>query len=73
VTKQRGQGLAEYGLVLTLIAIVAIVALIVIGHDVSNLLSRVGASVSPRTRSQPLRKVLDVLPSTPQSGCPDQT
>ena len=40
-----GQGLAEYALILTLIAIVAIVALIFLGGQVSKILSNVGASV----------------------------
>jgi len=40
-----GQGLAEYALILTLIAIIAIVALIFIGGQVSTVLSNVGSSV----------------------------
>jgi Flp pilus assembly pilin Flp len=42
---QRGQGLAEYALILALIAIVAIVALIFLGGQVSGILSKVGKSV----------------------------
>ena len=42
---ERGQGLVEYGLILVLIAIVAVVALIFIGNNLSTTLSRVGASV----------------------------
>jgi Flp pilus assembly pilin Flp len=41
----RGQGLAEYALILALIAIVAIVALIFLGGQVSGILNRVGTSV----------------------------
>lgn len=41
----NGQGLAEYALVLALIAIVAIVALIFLGGQVSKILSTVGSSV----------------------------
>ena len=41
----RGQGLAEYALILALIAIVAIVALIFLGGQVSKILSTVGKSV----------------------------
>jgi pilus assembly protein Flp/PilA len=41
----EGQGLAEYALILALIAIVAIVALLFLGGQVSTILSRVGASV----------------------------
>ena len=41
----EGQGLAEYALILTLIAIVAIIALIFLGGQVSKILSNVGNSV----------------------------
>ena len=41
----RGQGLAEYALILALIAIVAIIALIFLGGQVSKILSNVGHSV----------------------------
>ena len=40
-----GQGLAEYALILALIAIIAIVALIFLGGQVSEILSKVGASI----------------------------
>ena len=42
---EEGQGLAEYALILALIAIVAIVALIFLGGQISLILSTVGASV----------------------------
>ena len=42
---ERGQGLAEYALILALIAIIAIVALIFLGGQVSSILSNVGNSV----------------------------
>ena len=42
---QEGQGLVEYALILVLIAIVAVVALIFLGGQVSKILSTVGASV----------------------------
>ncbi len=42
---ERGQGLAEYALILALIAIVAILALLFLGSQISSILSRVGASV----------------------------
>ena len=42
---EEGQGLAEYALILALIAIVAIVALLFLGGQISNILSKVGASV----------------------------
>jgi pilus assembly protein Flp/PilA len=42
---EEGQGLAEYALILALIAIVAILALIFLGGQISKILSTVGASV----------------------------
>ena len=42
---EEGQGLAEYALILALIAIVAIVALLFLGTQVSTILSTVGSSV----------------------------
>ena len=42
---EKGQGLAEYALILALIAIVAIVALIFLGGQVKTILSTVGSSV----------------------------
>jgi pilus assembly protein Flp/PilA len=42
---EKGQGLAEYALILALIAIVAIIALIFLGTQVSGILSTVGGSV----------------------------
>jgi len=42
---ETGQGLAEYGLILSLVAIVAIIALIFLGAQVSAVLSTVGNSV----------------------------
>lgn len=41
----RGQGLAEYALILALIAIVAIVALTLLGGQVSRILSDIGHSM----------------------------
>ncbi|HEX5591449.1 MAG TPA: hypothetical protein VFX65_14245 [Candidatus Limnocylindrales bacterium] len=43
--REDGQGLAEYALILALIAIVAIVALLFLGGQISSILSTVGASV----------------------------
>ncbi len=43
--REDGQGLAEYALILVLIAIVSIVALIFLGGQVSEMLSIVGSSV----------------------------
>jgi pilus assembly protein Flp/PilA len=42
---QRGQGLAEYALVLALIAVVAIAALVFLGTKVSDILSTIGATM----------------------------
>jgi pilus assembly protein Flp/PilA len=42
---QTGQGLAEYALILGLIAIVAIVALIFLGSQISDKLSVIGNAV----------------------------
>ena len=40
-----GQGLAEYALILALIAIVAIIALLFLGGQISGILNTVGSSV----------------------------
>ena len=42
---EDGQGLAEYALILALIAILAILALIFLGGQVSKVLSTVGKSI----------------------------
>ena len=42
---EEGQGLAEYALILALIAVVAIVALLFLGNQVSTILSKVGTSI----------------------------
>jgi Flp pilus assembly pilin Flp len=44
-SKERAQGLVEYGLIIALVAVVAIAGLIVFGPAVSTLLSKVGGSV----------------------------
>ncbi len=44
-TAQQGQGLAEYALILALIAIVAIIALLFLGDQISGILSNVGTSL----------------------------
>jgi len=43
--RQTGQGLAEYALILALIAIIAILALIFLGSQIRGILSNVGKSV----------------------------
>ncbi len=42
---ERGQGLAEYALILALIAIIAIAALIFLGGEISEILSTIGAQI----------------------------
>jgi pilus assembly protein Flp/PilA len=42
---ERGQGLAEYALILALIAIIAIIALIFMGSQVSDKLSIIGSTL----------------------------
>ena len=42
---ERGQGLAEYALILSLIAIVAILALVFLGTQISSILSSIGAAI----------------------------
>ncbi len=45
VRDEEGQGLAEYALILALIAILAIVALVFLGGKISTVLSTVGKSI----------------------------
>ena len=42
---QEGQGLAEYALILALIAIIAIAALIFLGGEISEILSTIGVAI----------------------------
>ena len=44
-TDEEGQGLAEYALILALIAIVAIIALLFLGTQISTILSTIGNAV----------------------------
>jgi pilus assembly protein Flp/PilA len=41
----RGQGLAEYALILALIAIVAIVALVYLGGAIQDILNNIGSQI----------------------------
>jgi Flp pilus assembly pilin Flp len=43
--KDDGQGLAEYALILALIAIIAITALIFLGEQIAEILSSIGAQI----------------------------
>lgn len=45
VRSEKGQGLAEYALILALIAIVAVVALLFLGGVISGILSTIGNSI----------------------------
>jgi pilus assembly protein Flp/PilA len=42
---EDGQGLAEYALILALIAIIAIAALIFLGSQIASILSTIGAAI----------------------------
>ncbi len=42
---ERGQGLAEYALILSLIAIAAVVALLFLGGVIQSILSKIGAAL----------------------------
>jgi pilus assembly protein Flp/PilA len=42
---EEGQGLAEYALILALIAIIAIAALLFLGSQISGILSTIGKSI----------------------------
>ena len=46
---EAGQGLAEYALILALIAIVAILSLIFLGDTINDLMSYIGSTVSENT------------------------
>ena len=43
--EERGQGLAEYALILALIAVLAIAAVTFLGGAINNILSSVGSSI----------------------------
>ena len=45
MTDQRGQGLAEYALILALIVVVAIAALVFLGTQISSILSTIAQSI----------------------------
>ena len=47
----KGQGMAEYALILALIAIVAIVALIFLGGQIAAILSSIGSQVGAQPGS----------------------
>ena len=43
--REEGQGMVEYGLIIALVAVVAIAGLIILGPKLSTLFSSLGASV----------------------------
>lgn len=43
--REDGQGLAEYALILALIAVIAIAALVFLGTKISSILSTIGAAI----------------------------
>ena len=45
IRSEKGQGLAEYALILALIAIVAVVALLFLGGVIQTILSTIGAKI----------------------------
>ena len=45
-TRQEGQGMVEYALILVLIAIVVIVILTTVGHQVNNVFSNISHGLS---------------------------
>ena len=47
--EERGQGLAEYALILGLIAIVAIAALIFLGATINDLMTTIGSTIDTST------------------------
>jgi pilus assembly protein Flp/PilA len=45
LAREEGQGLAEYALILALIAVIAIAALVFLGTRISAILSSIGANI----------------------------
>ena len=67
--REDGQGLAEYALILALIAIVAIVALLFLGSQISDKLSIVGSTLESVDDRRPRTHVIP-RPVGPPSGGP---
>jgi pilus assembly protein Flp/PilA len=44
-SRQEGQGMVEYGLIIALVAVVAIAGLIILGPRLSSMFSSLGSSV----------------------------
>ena len=47
--EEEGQGLAEYALILGLIAVVAIVSLVFLGDTIADLMSTIGDTIDQAT------------------------
>ena len=45
MTRERAQGLVEYGLIIALVALLAIAGLVILGPAISDMFSGMGASV----------------------------
>lgn len=45
--REEGQGMAEYGLILALVALAVVAAFVFLGEEVSDLISTVGAELAP--------------------------
>jgi Flp pilus assembly pilin Flp len=45
--RERGQGLIEFGLILVIAAVVAVVALVVFGEQLAAILDFIGAQADP--------------------------
>ena len=45
IRRERGQGLVEYGLIIALVAVLAIAGLVIFGPAIAALLSNLGGSV----------------------------
>ena len=64
LTREEGQGLAEYALILALIAIVAILSLVFLGDTINDLMSLIGR------RSSTEHVALEPGPTTPNQDQP---
>ena len=44
-SRERGQGLAEYALILALVAVIAVAALVMLGTSIEALLETIGGNI----------------------------
>ena len=47
--KEEGQAMVEYGLIIALVAIVVIVAITLLGNNLSNMFNSIAGKVNPTT------------------------